>query len=1074
MSPLTLVLRGLVHYRRTHAGVLAGCAVSAAVLVGALFVGDSVRGSLDGIARARLGRVESALDTGTRTFRDDLAARLGVDAALALKVPGMALREGGPQVNRVEVLGVDGRFLGFAAAPSGLALGRGRAALGAKLAAALGAKPGDEVALRVFKPGLLARDAPLASSEERETRRGLFTVDAVLSDAQLGRFGLKSDQAAPHNAFLPLRELQELLEMEGRANLAVAAVDADPPLRELWTLADAGLSVREAAGVVQVQTDRIYLDPAVARKAMEALPGAVGMLAYLVDAIEANGKRTPYSFMTALTPRDGLRDDEILVSRWLAERLGLKPGDETTVTSAELTATNEFVPRKRSFKVKAVLEMEALAAERALVPEFPGLTDVESCSKWKIGRPMDEKELKDPANEEYWKKYKQTPKAIVTLAAGQAMWANRYGDLMALRTTATVAEAGRLLREALEPKDAGLAFRPARDPALRAASESMDLGQLFLGMSVFLIAASLVLTAMLFVFSVEQRAREMGVLRAVGWTPGRIRGLFVGEAAVLALAGSAAGVPLGWAFAKALLWGLSSAWSGAVADAAIAFHATPASAVIGGLSAAVVSLLAVALAMGRQAKRPVRELVSEDFSLSLEQRMPSRAGGGRRRAILGIALSGAVTLALLAARSDGPAGGFFGAGALLLVAGIAAVREVLARVAARSGRLDVSELGLRNAARRPGRAVAAATMLACGSFVVLAVATMKEDLSRQSGARRSGTGGFAVYAETSVPVSRSLNDSKVREDLRLKLPDGVAFVPLRVRDGDDASCLNLNASARPPLVGVDPETFKRLDAFVDGGTWDLLERDLGPDVVPALVGDAATALWKLKVAVGPEAGALLDYEDERGAPFKVKLVGALPERLTLLQGRLLVSRRHLVRLFPSEGGERGFLVDAPSGREGELIAHLSKQLETFGFDGVRSVDRLREFYTVEGAYLGMFLVLGGLGLLLGTSGLGVLVLRSVMERRGELALLRAVGYAKADVSAVVGAEHRFLLAAGLGIGTLAAAVAVIPAALQPGVHVPFGLLLLFLLGTLALSLLWISLAARAALRGDLLPALRQE
>ena len=92
----------------------------------------------------------------------------------------------------------------------------------------------------------------------------------------------------------------------------------------------------------------------------------------------------------------------------------------------------------------------------------------------------------------------------------------------------------------------------------------------------------------------------------------------------------------------------------------------------------------------------------------------------------------------------------------------------------------------------------------------------------------------------------------------------------------------------------------------------------------------------------------------------------------------------------------------------------------------------------------------------------------------ELALLRAVGYTKADASAVVAAEHRFLLAAGLGIGSIAAAVAVVPAALRPGVHVPFGLLAFFLLGTLGLSLLWIRLATRAALRGDLVPALRQE
>ena len=42
MSPWTLALRGLRHFRRAHVGVVLGCACATAVLVGALAVGDSV------------------------------------------------------------------------------------------------------------------------------------------------------------------------------------------------------------------------------------------------------------------------------------------------------------------------------------------------------------------------------------------------------------------------------------------------------------------------------------------------------------------------------------------------------------------------------------------------------------------------------------------------------------------------------------------------------------------------------------------------------------------------------------------------------------------------------------------------------------------------------------------------------------------------------------------------------------------------------------------------------------------------------------------------------------------------
>jgi ABC-type antimicrobial peptide transport system permease subunit len=245
-------------------------------------------------------------------------------------------------------------------------------------------------------------------------------------------------------------------------------------------------------------------------------------------------------------------------------------------------------------------------------------------------------------------------------------------------------------------------------------------------------------------------------------------------------------------------------------------------------------------------------------------------------------------------------------------------------------------------------------------------------------------------------------------------------------------------------------------------------------VVPAIIGDSATAIWKLKKRVGPDDGDRLDYTDERGNRFQVKLVGALPHRVTVFQGRLLIADRDFTRRYPSEAGHRAFLVDVPAGRETRVIRYLSRKLEKVGLDVVPAVERLEQFYRVESTYLMMFLVLGGLGLLLGTAGLGILVLRNVLERRSELALLRAVGYTGRQARGVVLAEHRVLLGAGLVTGTIAAAIAVLPSAARPGVHVPWGLLAGFALGTLVLSLIWIGLATRLALRAPLVPALRDE
>jgi ABC-type antimicrobial peptide transport system permease subunit len=113
-----------------------------------------------------------------------------------------------------------------------------------------------------------------------------------------------------------------------------------------------------------------------------------------------------------------------------------------------------------------------------------------------------------------------------------------------------------------------------------------------------------------------------------------------------------------------------------------------------------------------------------------------------------------------------------------------------------------------------------------------------------------------------------------------------------------------------------------------------------------------------------------------------------------------------------------------------------------------------------------------LGLLLGTIGLAVVQLRSVLERRGELALLRAAGFRRDRLTWMVIWENAVLLLGGLAVGTIAAAVALIPQWAPHGASVPWAILgLLFgVIGVVGVVAGW--LATRWALRAPILPALR--
>jgi ABC-type antimicrobial peptide transport system permease subunit len=77
------------------------------------------------------------------------------------------------------------------------------------------------------------------------------------------------------------------------------------------------------------------------------------------------------------------------------------------------------------------------------------------------------------------------------------------------------------------------------------------------------------------------------------------------------------------------------------------------------------------------------------------------------------------------------------------------------------------------------------------------------------------------------------------------------------------------------------------------------------------------------------------------------------------------------------------------------------------------------------------MALSGLGFLIGTIGLGIVLVRNVQDRKRELALMLAVGYSKRQLFRLVFTENLYLLAAGWGIGMLAALMGILPSLFSP-------------------------------------------
>ena len=109
-----------------------------------------------------------------------------------------------------------------------------------------------------------------------------------------------------------------------------------------------------------------------------------------------------------------------------------------------------------------------------------------------------------------------------------------------------------------------------------------------------------------------------------------------------------------------------------------------------------------------------------------------------------------------------------------------------------------------------------------------------------------------------------------------------------------------------------------------------------------------------------KVGDTIDYVDERGQPFKVRIVGAVAN--SILQGSLIIDEAEFVKRFPSESGYRMFLIDAPSNAVSQVSATLSRALQDVGLELTPAAQRLAQFNAVQNTYLGTFQVLGGLGL----------------------------------------------------------------------------------------------------------------
>lgn len=557
---------------------------------------------------------------------------------------------------------------------------------------------------------------------------------------------------------------------------------------------------------------------------------------------------------------------------------------------------------------------------------------------------------------------------------------------------------------------AHVASPETHDQRVQEMLAGLKLGFALCGAAALVVGLFLVYNALS--VSVAERRHDIGVLRALGATRGQVGALFTCEAAVLGMAGTAVGIPLGRGLAQLSVGPLQQILCDVFLPLNIRQLEVTAGTVIGAACAGMTATLLAALVPAAQAAsvdvidalRRVPALISRLFR-------GFQVGGSLGLAGLGVACLafrsqipgrlatfGSMTLIALAALLATP---LFAAAAARLL------RPVARRVLGVAGQLAADNLVL-----HPGRTGVVIAALAAGVALLL----------QTSGLIRSNEEAIRGWVDRSIagdlfvtsggPLSASGQTLPMPEVLGERMEaafPGVKVVPMRFRYLD--WCRD-GKPTRILLLALDAQSYHaankdRQPAIPDLDLYDRLDE---PDT--ALVSENFAALH----GVGPGDTLTLPGSD---GPVTLHVAGTVVD-YSCNRGTVVVDRAQFRRQFQADLVDV-FNVYLPPGADPEPLRQRLQQSPVGAAHALCVLTRGE----VRSHILGMVGRLYGLAYtqefvvgIVAVLGVVAALLISVLQRRRELGLLRAVGATRAQVLRSVLAEAALMGLIGAAIGLL--------------------------------------------------------
>lgn len=1072
---LNITLKAILYYRKQVAYQFLIILLLCAVITGSLMTGSSVRASLRRTSLEKLGNTGIYISSGLRYFDRNLPGKLSRNTRL--RCTGLLELKGSSQglisqksANHTSIYAVENDFFSFHGIDS-VSINSGEIIVNNKLATILGVREGDDVIIRFSNISDIPADAPFAP-ESGENTSIVLKVGKIIDAAMMGNFSLSISQVAPLNIFLDISDLESYTGKKSKINRMLVerggsnTEELNAALGKALDIADVGMNIRKTkSGENELISDRVFIDEELVNEIRNRVPSASPVITYLANRIESSGSANPYSFVAAIPPdiyTEAPSGEGIIINSWLSEDLKATKGDSVRLTWYSPDSLNHLVEKSGTFIIRDVAEFNGIWSDSTLMPEFPGISGSESCSDWDAGIPVQTNLIRDK-DEDYWDRYKGTPKAFLNYQTGKKLWGSNYGPATAIRFPASMTpdEINEKLAGSLPPDILGFTVNDVYNESIKAAGESVDFGTLFLSLGFFLILASFVLLSFAVSYYFDLRKNEIRVLYSLGFRNRLINRILLSETSVTTFLACVLGSIAGYFVNILLILALNSVWTGAVQTNTL-IPAFDVSSVIAGFFSTLLITIIFMFVKSRDYLKKLAIIGTKNYS----------APSSKRNMLL-LVITFAVTLLLLVSSlfsEEGITLSFI-AGSFFLVSFILFWRQffIQGKRQPKLSRLYYSFY--------PSYAITPVLFIAAGIFAVFITAVNRKNFDPALNNNASGTGGYLLWMETSVPVTDDLNSRRGIQALGLDEDSlsGMKFIQMKQSPGNDASCLNLNHITAPPLLGVDPGSFIKDNSFSFTKTilkdkslnpWTLLE-DAPADGVIYGIADQTVLDWGLKIGVGDT----IILRAENGQPLKIVIAAGLQS--SVFQGNILTGKQDFTRYYPSVSGNSIFLIDGETDRAGMYSVVLNERLSAYGASIENTSDRLEGFYEITNTYLSVFGVFGGLGMITGIAGLGFVLMRNYNRRKREFALMIATGFTPKKIRKSVFSEQLMILFAGVVSGVIPAIVATLPS-LRSNHEIPWIYLSVIVLAIFFTGLLAVMLSLRSIREKNLITALRKD